>query len=292
MAMLSSTPQPRNRLARWWESGHWVEALIALTLGLVSLVMLYPFLWMVFSSFKTGADILTVPLQLLPRQWTLASFNRVVNTTSLPRSYINSLGLSTAIVATVLLTSSLGGYTFARLEFPGRDILFVFTLSTTMVPFLTLLIPLYIVMQWLGLLNSYMAIWVPSLVSSFGIFLCRQFIYTIPRDLYEAAKIDGSGDFAIYWRIILPLIKPVLSALAIFTFLSSFNSYLWPLVVLNDEKMYTLPLVLAQLRSTFGGTNYHLIMPGSLLACIPTLVIYLLFQRNFVRGIALSGLKA
>src|SRR5262249_10182565 len=196
----------------WRESGRWVETLIALILGIVSLAMLYPFLWMAFSSFKTGSDILAIPIQLLPRVWTLDSFNKVINTTRLPPPYINSLGLSAAIVATVLFTSSLGGYIFARLEFPGRDILFVFILSTTMVPFLTLLIPLYIVMQWLGLLNSYMAIWLPSMVSSFGIFLCRQFIYTIPRDLYDAAKIDGSGDFAIYWRIILPLIKPVLSA--------------------------------------------------------------------------------
>ncbi len=292
MAVLSRTSQPRNGLVRWWQSGRWAEVLIALILGLLSLAMLYPFAWMILSSFKTGSDILTIPVQLLPRAWSLESFNKVLTATNLPRSYLNSLWLSAVIVTMVLFTSSLGGYVFARLKFPGRDILFIFILSTTMVPFLTLLIPLYIEMQWLGLLNSYMAILVPSIVSSFGIFLCRQFIYTIPRDLYEAAKIDGCGDFAIYWQIIVPLIKPVLSALAIFTFLSSFNSYLWPLVVLNDEKMYTLPLILAQLRSTYGGTNYHLIMPGSSLACIPALVIYVVFQRNFVRGIALSGLKA
>jgi multiple sugar transport system permease protein len=160
-----------------------------------------------------------------------------------------------------------------------------------MVPFVTLLIPLYLVMLDLGLLNSYTALWLPAGVSSFGIFLCRQFIVGIPQDLYDAAKLDGASDFAIYHQIILPLIRPVLSALAIFSFLGSFNSYLWPLVALNDEQLYTLPLILVQISTTMGGTNYQAVMAGSLIASIPTILIYLIFQRNFVRGIALSGIK-
>jgi ABC-type glycerol-3-phosphate transport system permease component len=145
--------------------------------------------------------------------------------------------------------------------------------------------------QHLGLLNSYAGVWLPGAASSFGIFLSCQFIYTVPRDLYESAKIDGCGDWGIYWRIILPLIKPVLSLLAITTFFGSFNNYLWPLVVLTNQDLYTLPLILVQISSTFGTLNYQVIMAGAVLASIPTIVVYLIFQRNFVQGIALSGIK-
>ena len=281
----------RGTIERWWVSGRWVPTAFAVVLGLVAIVMIYPFVWLVFSSFKTSADIIHLPVQVLPRDWSLDGFRLVWSKSDLPRAYANSLGVSAAIMASTLFTSSLGGYVFARLNFPGRQLLFYFILSTTMVPFVTLLIPLYLVMLDLKLLNSYAALWLPGAVSSFGIFLCRQFIYGIPQDLYDAAKLDGASDFAIYHQIILPLIRPVLSALAIFSFLSSFNSYLWPLVVLNDQKLYTLPLVLVQITSTMGGSNYQAVMAGSLLACIPTIVVFAVFQRNFVRGIALSGVK-
>jgi ABC-type glycerol-3-phosphate transport system permease component len=210
---------------------------------------------------------------------------------NLPRAYLNSIILSVGTVATILFTSSLGGFVFARLDFPGRNVLFYFILSTTMVPFLTLLIPLYMVMKELMLLNTLWAVWLPSIFSSFGIFLSRQFIYGIPGEHYDAAKIDGSGDFSIYLNIILPLTKPLLSVLAIFTFLSTFNAYLWPLVVLNDESKLTLPLVLSRLATRFGGSDYEAIMAGSVLVSLPPLIVFLIFQRNFVRGIALTGMK-
>lgn len=278
-------------MVTWWTSGRWVPIAIGVLLTVGAFAVVYPFLWMVFGSFKTNTDIITEPIQILPREWTLVGFEEVWSETGLARAYINSLGVSTAIVATTLLTSSLGGYIFARLEFPGRQLLFYFVLSTTMVPFITLLIPLYLVMYDMKVLNTYWALWIPAGFSSFGIFLCRQFIIGIPRDLFEAAKLDGASDFAIYVQIILPLIRPVLSALAIFTFLDSFNSFLWPLVVLNDEELYTLPLILYRIMQTEGGTNYQVAMAGSLLTSIPVILVYLLFQRNFVRGIALSGIK-
>jgi ABC-type glycerol-3-phosphate transport system permease component len=282
----------RPGLAGGWVARRRGELLIGALLTLVSFTMLYPYLWLVLSSFKTGADIVATPVRLLPRVWTLGSYEMVWTETDLPRAYANSLIISVAVVASVLFTSSLGGYVFARLDFPGRNVLLAFILSTTMVPFVTLLIPLYIVMMRLQLLNTYAAVWLPGAVSSFGIFLCRQFILTLPQDLDDAARIDGAGDFAIYRLIVLPLIRPVLSALAIFTFLGSFNAYLWPLVALNDNKLYTLPLILVQVSQTFGGMNYQGVMAGSVLASLPSLLVYLLFQRNFVRGIALSGLKA
>jgi multiple sugar transport system permease protein len=281
----------RGAVARWWVSGRWVQTLIAVLLAIFAVAMVYPFLWLIFSSFKTNGDIIQIPARLLPRDWTLNSLDQVWSESGLKRAYVNSIGISTAIVLTTLFTSSLGGYVFARLNFPFRRIIFIFILSTTMVPFVTLLIPLYLVMLDLNLLNSYTALWLPAAVSSFGIFLCRQFIVGIPQDLFDAAKLDGASDFAIYHQVVLPLIRPVLSALAIFSFLGSFNSYLWPLVVLNEERLYTLPLILVQISTTMGGTNYQGVMAGSLLASIPTILVYLIFQRNFVRGIALSGVK-
>jgi multiple sugar transport system permease protein len=277
----------------WWVSGRWINTLIVLLLAFFSVAMFYPFIWLLLSSFKSGADIVRIPVQLLPEEWTLSAYRLVMDPSrvNLPRAYLNSLIVTIGTVITVLFTSSLGGFVFARLDFPGRNYLFYFILSTTMVPFLTLLIPLYIVMRELQLLNTLWAVWLPSAFSSFGIFLSRQFIYGIPSDLYDAAKIDGSSDFAIYRNIVLPLTKPLLSVLAIFTFLGTFNSYLWPLVVLNDESKLVLPLILTRMANRFGGTDYQAVMAGSVLVSLPPLIVFLIFQRNFVQGIALTGLK-
>ncbi len=281
------------RVRRWLNSDRWIKTLIVAILAVFSAAMFIPFLWLLLSSFKTGEDIVRIPIRLLPHPWTLSAYQLVMNPdrVNLPRAYRNSIVLTTGTVATVLFTSSLGGFVFARLDFPGRKYLFYFVLATTMVPFLTLLIPLYIVMRELNLLNTLWGVWVPSIFSSFGIFLSRQFVYGIPLDLYDAAKIDGSGDFGIYRNIIVPLTKPLLSVLAIFTFLGTFNAYLWPLVVLNDENKMVLPLILSRMATRFGGTDYQAVMAGSVLVSLPPLIVFLIFQRNFVRGIALTGLK-
>lgn len=278
---------------RWSSEEKRIEVLIIGLLALFSVLMFYPFLWLVFSSFKTGADIVSIPIRLLPQEWTLSAYGMVLNPerANLPLAYVNSFLVTTGTVIAVLFTSSLGGFVFARLDFPGRRILFYFILSTTMVPFLTLLIPLYIVMKNLGLLNTLWGLWVPAIFSSFGIFLSRQFIYGIPGELYDAAKIDGCGDFGIYRRIIVPLARPLLSVLAIFTFLSSFNAYLWPLVILTDRDKMTLPLVLSRIADRFGAQDYQAVMAGGVLISLPPLIVFLIFQRNFVRGIALTGLK-
>ena len=283
----------KSTMPRLHTSERRLELLIGIVLAAFSIAMFYPFFWLVFSSFKTGADIVSIPVRLLPREWTLSAYALVMdpNRANLPRAYLNSIIITAGTVATVLFTSSLGGYVFARLDFPGRRYLFYFVLSTTMVPFLTLLIPLYIVMRELSLLNTLWGLWVPAIFSSFGIFLCRQFIFSIPRELYESAKIDGAGDFAIYRHIILPLTKPVLAVLTIYTFLGVFNDYLWPLVVLNDEQKLTLPLIITRMANRFGGTDYQAVMAGSVLVSIPPLIVFLIFQRYIVQGIALTGLK-
>jgi len=293
--MTATTTDLARLSTPYWQRTRWQTWLLIAVLVGGGFVMLYPFAWLVLSAFKLPADIIRIPPTLWPEEWSLEAFQVVLSHKigggSLTRSYINSIFVTITTVIAVLITSTLGGYSFARLRFPLREPLFYFVLSTTMVPFLTLLIPLYIVMRELNLLNSLWGVWVPSIFSSFGVFLCRQFVYGIPRELYDAAKIDGSGDFGIYRNIILPLTKPILSALAIFVFLGAFNAYLWPLVILNEEKKLTLPLIIARMANRFGGTDYQAVMAGSVLVSIPPLIVFLIFQKNFVRGIALTGLK-
>ncbi|NLE44973.1 MAG: carbohydrate ABC transporter permease [Chloroflexi bacterium] len=288
---------PRNSLRaqveRLFAGEGWIDLLIKIILALGSVVTLYPFLWLVFSSFKTGADIVNLPPKLLPERWTLDAYRMVMdpNRANLAQGYVNSLLVTTGTVVSVLITSSLGGYVFARLDFPGKRVLFYFILGTTMVPFITLLIPLYMVMRTLNLLDKLWGVWLPSIFSSFGIFLCRQFIYGIPADMYESAKIDGASDISIYFNIILPLLKPVLSVLTIFNFLGSFNAYLWPLVVLNTEQKLTLPLLLSRMANRFGGTDYQGVMAGSVMVLLLPLIVFLIFRRYIIEGIALTGTK-
>ncbi|MCC6703650.1 MAG: carbohydrate ABC transporter permease [Thermomicrobiales bacterium] len=286
--MATSSLPVRKRLFR---AEHAPQIAVLFVLGLVCLITIYPFLWLIFSSFKTNKDIITPPIQLLPREWTTSAYRLVWTNANMPRAIANSLLVSGVIVLSVMFTSALGGFVFARLKFPGKNVLFIFILSTTMIPFMTLLIPLYLVMRELDVLDTYIAVVLPALISSFGIFLCRQFVYGIPGELFDAAKLDGAGDFRTFITIALPLMRPVLSALAIFTFLGAFNGYLWPLVVLNNPDLYTLPLVLAGLSGASGTVNYEAVMAGSVISTIPMLIVYLLFQRNFVRGVALSGIK-
>lgn len=294
MAQVTTLSRPTaSHFRRWTTPDGRIEALIILILLVFSVAMFYPFVWLFFSSFKNGDDIVRIPVTLLPIRWTLSAYGMLFDPerANIGQAFWNSFIITTGTVLTVLFTSSLGGFVFARLDFPGRKVLFYFILSTTMVPFLTLLIPLYIVMKQLHLLNSLWGLWVPSMFSSFGIFLSRQFIYGIPGDLYDAAKMDGSSDFGIYRNIILPLTKPLLSVLAIFVFLGTFNAYLWPLVILNDNDKMTLPLVLSRIADRFGAQDYQAVMAGSMLILLPPLIVFLIFQRNFVRGIALTGIK-
>lgn len=291
MAVNVAKPVARATRRRAWIFRKWERVLLYAVLTVMGAAMFYPLLWLVFSSFKTKFDIISLPVHLLPAHWVTDGYQEVWNQTTLAQAYVNSMILCLAALVSVLFTSSLGGYAFARLEFPGRRIVFYFILSTTMVPSLTLIIPLYLVVNDLHLLNTYAGVWLPGAVSSFGIFLARQFIYSIPKELYDSAKVDGCGDFGIYVRIILPLTKPVLSLLAITTFLGTFNGYLWPLIVLTNQSLYTIPLILAQINQSYGGVNYQVVMAGAVLSCIPNVIIYMIFQRNFVQGIALTGIK-
>ena len=205
--------------------------------------------------------------------------------------YLNSMFVSLAITLGTLLTSSLAAYAFARLRFPARDWLFVGYLATLMVPAIVVIVPLYALVRQMGLYNTYWALILPAMFSAYYTFMLRQFFRTIPRDLEDAALIDGAGRLSIYWRIILPLSKPALAALAIFAFLHSWNDFLWPLIVIDDDALKTLPVGLATFEGQYG-TEWSLLMAASVVVMIPVLIVFILGQRYFIRGILLSGLKA
>jgi multiple sugar transport system permease protein len=249
-----------------------------------------PFIWMFFSSFKSYTE-LTSGKSLLPKVWTLANYQAIIHRVGFAQAFWNSTVVATVVTLAVLLTSSLAAYVFAKYRFWGKDQLFTVVLSTMMVPFAVVLVPLYVTIADMGLANKLGGITITGLFSTFGIFMMRQFMESIPGELIDAGRIDGASEWWIYARVILPLSGAPLSALAVFTFLGNWDSYLWPLVVLTSPKTQTLPLVLAGLRSLYW-ERYDLWTAGSMLTVAPVMLLYSLAQKQFIRGIALSGLKA
>jgi multiple sugar transport system permease protein len=266
------------------------ESVLIVVFTVVTIIFVMPLVMMLLSSFKSTAEILRVPPTLLPQAPTLDNFRTVLTEAPYGLWYRNSLVVATAVTAMAVFTSSVGGYIFAKFEFPLKQPLFILILITLMIPFPVLLIPNYIVANRLGVLNSLWALVLPGMVSAFGIFLIRQFAAGIPRDLIEAARLDGASEWAIFGRIVLPLLRPALAALGVFTFLASWNDYLWPLVAINDLDKSTLPLALTFFNSTHA-TRYDLVMAAATMAVVPVLVIFLLFQRHIVKALVLAGMR-
>ncbi|HYH11439.1 MAG TPA: carbohydrate ABC transporter permease [Thermomicrobiales bacterium] len=258
--------------------------------AIVALIFTLPFFLMLSNAFKTSAEILRIPPTLIPRDPSLNAFRTVIEDAPYFRWFGNSLFVSLTVTLMVLLTCSLAGYIFAKFSFPGRDAIFVVLLMTMMVPFPVLLIPSYLVVNELGLINSLWALIVPSMVSAFGIFLMRQFIAGIPNDLIEAARLDGASEWAIYARIVVPLVRPPMAALGIFTFLAAWNDYLWPLIVINDIERSTLPLALTFFNSQHA-QRYDLVMAAAAMAVIPVIIVFVIFQRQIVNALVLAGMK-
>jgi len=253
--------------------------------------MVMPLVWMLSTASKPIWETEAPELRLIPSQFLLfenlqAAFRRI----DLGRYFLNSTIVAVARTAGHLLLCSLAGYSFAKYTYRGRDMLFMAVLSTLMIPFFVVLIPLFVVVRNLGWLNTYYALIVPGLVSPFGIFLMRQFIMGIPSELIDAARIDGASEPGIFVRIILPLTTPALSALAILTFLASWDDYVYPLTVISRKDLYTVPLGLAWFSSQYL-TIWNELMAAALVAMLPVFIVFLLFQRYFVQGVVLSGLK-
>jgi multiple sugar transport system permease protein len=285
MNVLSITQSQRSRRLI-------VDTLAWLVLASLGIFWMIPFLWMVLSSFKTLPEVYAFPPRFLPDHWMWSNYVEAWTRLPFGTYFRNSLTVAVLVTLGQLLTCSLGGYAFARLRFPGRDIIFLGYLATMMVPFSVVMIPLFILMRYLGWLDSLRALIVPALFSAYGTFLMRQFMLTLPRELEEAAKIDGCGYFGIYWRIVLPVCQPVMATLAIFTFLNHWNDFLWPLIMINSEEQRTLPLGLAAFQAMeVLKTPWHLIMAAATFSIIPVIVVFVGGQKYYVRGIVTSGLK-
>nr|WP_300336565.1 carbohydrate ABC transporter permease [Actinomyces sp.] len=265
-----------------------LKHLLLLAVGLTTVA---PFIWMVLTSFKPLSQLLTDPLSLLPDPWILTNWPQAWNALPFGRAYLNSFYITVLVVAGTLLTTSMAAYGFSRLPFKGSRLIFGIFLAMQMVPKQVTLVPFYFLMARIGWVDSHLALIVPAvLVNPFGVFLMRQFIISVPRELEEAAMIDGASRWRIYWKVILPAIRPGMGALGIIVALDAWNSFLLPLVLLNSTELFTVPLLLSQFNGQFGGMNYGIVMAATALSTIPMLIAFLIGQRQIIESLATSGL--
>ncbi|MGA5795606.1 carbohydrate ABC transporter permease [Streptomyces cellulosae] len=294
MSAPTTTARPVPAQDRPGGRGRVRTALLYTVASLGLLVMSAPFLWMALSAFKTRRDLTASPPVWIPSEWTLSNFTALLDQLDMERYFLNSLIVAVLVTLCNLLFCSMLGYALAKLQFTGRSKVFGVVLAALMVPGNLLILPLYVLMTKLGLIDTYTGLVLPFAAGAFGVFLMRQFMQSIPDELLEAARIDGASEWYIFWRIVLPLVKPALATLTIFTFLGSWNNFVWPLIATNDPDKYTLPVALATFANdpnrTVGGGN-GMLMAGSLLVVLPVLLVFVILQRHFTQGIATAGLK-
>jgi len=289
--LVSSTGRLGTESRSVAEHLHFVRQMaLYVILAISALFMIVPFLWMLSTSLKADQYVLTMPPQFIPRPLTLDSYVRLAELFPIRRMFFNSLLVATLTTLGQLVTCSMAAYAFARMRFKGSNALFLVYLATLMVPFQVTITPLFILMRYLGWTNTYQGLILPCVFSAFGTFLLRQFFLTIPQELEEAAFIDGASHWTVYWRIILPVSKPALASLGVLSFMGSWNAFLWPLLVVRDVDLMTLPVGLATLHGRWL-TQWNLVMAGTVITVVPMLAVYLLAQQYFVRGVVLSGIK-
>ncbi|MHB0876261.1 MAG: carbohydrate ABC transporter permease [Anaerolineae bacterium] len=298
MAQLSaagrSQPAAAGSLTRKKRRGAW--AVLGLILGFAILTvggvwMLLPLVWMFSASLMPLSEVIKVPpVWFAPSKYSFANYAYVWGDVGFARFFLNSAFVAVVITGAQLLTSCMAGFAFARYNFPGRSVIFVVIISTMMIPFQVIMIPLFIMMARLHLVNTMWGMIVPAIVSAFGIFMMRQFMLGIPKALLEAARIDGASEPYIFAGIMLPLCKPAIAALAIFTFLGSWDNFLWPLIIINSHQLWTLPVAMSRFTEQYLSQT-HLQMAGASIMFVPVLVVFLLMQRNFIEGITLTGIK-
>lgn len=269
-----------------------------------SIIFIAPFAWMVTASLQDVGDMFRWPPSWIPRSPSLDNYTEFFRQERIGRYFFNSAYVALIVTAFQLFTSSLAAYTFAKRRFPGRDLLFLLTLGTLMIPGQVTLIPNYVILKRIpffggndalgvggsGWLDSYWGLIVPQGASAFGIFLMRQYMKSIPDDLLDAARVDGGSEFRIFAQVVMPLCRPALAALGIFTFTYQWDDFFWPLVIISSEELRTLPLGLA-LFVVRNRTVWDLLMAGSVITTVPVLLVFLVFQRHFIRGIAVTGMK-
>jgi len=263
---------------------------IELILFVGAIVMLLPFFWMLSSALKTENQVFLYPPKWIPSPVMWENLRTAWHAIPMARYYLNSILIASAVVLGQLFTATLAAYVFARLEFPGKNVIFVCFLATMMIPQQVTMIPTFIILRTFNWIDTYQGLIVPALAHPFGIFLLRQFFLSIPKELEDAARIDGCSRLGILYRVILPLSKPILGTLAVYIFMSEWNSFLWPLIVLNTPAKYTLQIGLAMMRSE-SSTDWAILMAATLIASLPTILLYLLAQKQMVKSITLTGLK-
>ena len=255
-----------------------------------SMLFIGPYIWSLSISFQPPGDVFSWPIQLLPDPATLENYRRLWTEIPFSRWLLNSTIIVLCVTISNVLLASLAGYAFARIEFPGRQFLFYCFLATLMVPGHVTLVPKFMLLNHFGMINTYQGLIIPGIVQVFGVFLMKQFFETLPKELEEAARIDGCSRLQTFWKIILPVSKPALVALAIYTFQGAWNDFLWPVIVTTTPDMYTLPLGMAMFRFEFK-VEWTMLMAGSVLLSLPMLIIFISFQRLFVQNAATSGTK-
>ena len=283
---LSSKQSRGRRILRILPQATLVYALLA---ALV-IIMLGPYLYIFSSSFKETYTLISVPPQLIPEKFAWDNYSYILRELPFVLWFLNTVLVAVLVTVGTVIIDALAAYAFAKKQFWGRDPLFGLMLATIMIPGALLLIPAFLITNWLGLLNSYGGLIIPSLANVLGVFLLRQFMMTIPEELEHAARIDGCTDFGVFWRIIMPLSAPALATLSIVVFTSQWNNLVWPLVVLNDKDLYTLPLGLALLRGEFQ-VNYGITSAAAFLSVVPLLIVFLFLQRYFLEGLTVGAVK-
>ena len=249
-----------------------------------------PMLWMVSASLMPAGQATTFPPRLFPDEVTFEHYRTVFSGLNLRRYLLNSAIIALTVTAVSLVVNSMAGYAFAKLRFPGRDSIFRLLGTGLVIPVQVAMLPLFLLMKQLGLINSWWGVIIPSLASIFGIFLIRQYAVSIPDDLLDAARVDGASEFRIYRSVVLPVISPILATMAIWTFLTTWNDFMWPLIVLSDESKYTLPVALANLSGEHV-QDTELMMAGSVVTVIPVLLVFLVLQRYYIQGVMAGSVK-
>lgn len=278
----SAGPKKGRFAGNWW-------VYLLLIFGI--LLMVGPFLWMILGSLKPQAEFLVITPTFLPQAPTTDNYERLFSQLDFPRYFFNSSLIALIVTAGNVLFCPMLGYALAKLQWRGKGLIMALVLATLMVPAGITLIPNFVLMANLGFVNTYPGLILPFLVGPFGVFLTRQFMYSIPDELLEAARIDGANEWRIFWQIVLPITVPVLATLGILTFLGNWNSFLYPLVMAQEPDMYTLPVALATFATGQYQADHGMLMAGSVVLVVPVLIIFILFQRWITEGIATTGLK-
>ncbi|WP_100407989.1 carbohydrate ABC transporter permease [Bacillus solitudinis] len=280
-----------NRITKKSKEIRIAKVFLHLVLVLGSFVMIFPFIWTILSSLKDMSQIFVIPPKWIPDPIVWRNYAASLKAMPFANAYFNSFYITIIIVIATLFTASMAAYAFARIKFKGSNALFILFLATMMIPKQVTMIPLYLVMDWLGWLDTHLTLIVPgALFNAFAVFLLRQFVMGVPKELEEAAVMDGAGYFRIYWSVILPLIRPALAAIGIFTFMGAWNNFIDPLIYLNSPSNFTVPLLLNQFKGLYTA-DWSLMMAGTVISIIPVLIVYIIAQKQIIEGIAITGVK-